>query len=119
MLINLNEYIYEKLHLNKDIKISDLSLLDKVEDVLINYLKRNNWFDTNHYDWEITKKEDTGNKNLYVFLKYPKELPNKIDYKLDSFRFNLTVEINKKLKVDWYSTVHKDDNKIEFSDNII
>lgn len=116
----IDNYILEKLHLNKDIKISsDLSLLDKVEDVLINYLKRNNWFDTNQYDWEITKKENTGDKNLHVFLKYPKELPSKIDYKLNSFRFNLTVEINNKLKVDWYSSVDKENNKIEFTDNII
>lgn len=74
-MININEYIIEKLHINKNSKYqpepeSDINNLGRIEDIIIDYLKEHKYFGYNHYDFDISKKQDTGNQNLYVFLIY-------------------------------------------------
>ena len=72
---NLNSYINEKLHLNKDsnfvsndryinIENNDDRLLVFVRDTILDYLEEHSWFDSNKSDFKIFK--DTKIKNNVI-----------------------------------------------------
>ena len=97
---DLNKYVTEKLRINKNTKLpSDPSNLGKVEDIIIDYLRQHTYFGCNRNDFEIVKKQDTGNENLYVFLKYKDKHFEKW-YKLAGKQ--ITEIIEKEIGGNWY-----------------
>jgi len=112
-MINLNIYVTEKLRVNKNTKLpSNPSDLNKVEDIIIDYLKEHTYFGCNRNDFEIVKKQDTGNEKLYVFLKYKNKHFEKW-HKLVGKQ--ITDIIKKKLGNNWYWNLNYID-AIIFSD---
>lgn len=119
---NINKFIIEKLHLNKNLVTHERELLGKVEDIIIKYLSENYWFSFYRDEYEIISKEDPDDSSLNVFLRYPKGLEDyckKNRIKFDGIGFNIAEKIKELLKVDWYWSLNKEENLFEFSDSII
>lgn len=121
-MININEYIIEKLHINKNSKYqlesdieSDINNLGRIEDIILDYLKEHNYFGYNHNDFNISKKQDPGNQKLYVFLIYKKKDFYNIAKKVGK---EITNIIKDKLPGKWYWALNYID-AIIFSDTYI
>lgn len=108
---NLNNYIIEKLHLNKDIKIEDKSPLQEISNIINDYFRNILKLDTTKYIYLLDKGGSNSAKNIDELKRiyiYSKEFNQKYD--IDKISEELFEKINKIYKLDKnlteiYSTV--------------
>lgn len=116
-MINLNNYIFEKLRINKDLKTANEILLDDVKKIIIDYLKKNNWFDHYQDDFSVTPKQDSNSREtVTICLYYPEELNS--EKNITKIGVDIATRIKKELHVDWEWMLNKDNCNLIFTNDI-
>ena len=75
-MINLNQYIIEKLHLNKDINIKDDAIFDEIADFINDYMQETCRIKTTDFIWMFEddkgisiNKDESKLDRIYLYSK--------------------------------------------------
>lgn len=106
----INNYIFEKLKINKDSKLSDKDKYLNVIDILLKYLKDNYYFGFNKKDFEIKSKHEHE-----ICLIIPKELKRS---NISTIGTDIAIEIKRECKLDWFWMYDVNNLTITWSDEV-
>lgn len=106
----INNYIFEKLKINKDSKLSDEDKYLNIIDILLKYLKDNYYFGFSDKDFEIKSKHEN-----QICLIVPKEL---VRSNISTIGTDIAIKIKRECKLDWFWMYDGDNFKITWGDEI-
>lgn len=106
----INNYIFEKLKINKDSKLSNEDKYLNVIDILLNYLEDNRYFGFNYKDFEIKSKHEHE-----ICLIIPKELTKS---NITTIGTDIAIKIKRECKLDWFWMYDENNSIITWGDEI-